>query len=231
MPSLGHSRGPPQIVDVFLRTLENAMPFVSVPNTAEATVVYSGPNNNQMVNTYHFRRPVEGWDPDSLQALGEALLDWEENYARGHRSNQVRCLGVECRDLNTQDSFLVFVAKVPPIVGQINQGVLPANVTLAVSFRTPFAGRSFRGRSYWIGLAEGDVSGDFVSPGRGDGIVNACNALKDVVAPAVGAELVVVSKVANGQPRTVGVATPVTSIGLTDFRVDTQRRRLIGEGG
>lgn len=231
MSPLGHSRGPPHLVDVFLRTLENAMVFIPVPNTAEATVVYSGPNNNQMVNTYYFRRDVEGWDPDSLQALGEALLDWEQNYARGNRSNQVRCLGAECRDLSTKDSFLVFVAKVPPIVGAIVQGVLPANVTLAVSFRTPFAGRSFRGRTYWIGLAEGDVSGDFVSPGRGEGIVNACTALKDVVAPAVGAELVVVSRVANGQRREVGVATPVTSIGLTDFRVDTQRRRLIGEGG
>lgn len=207
------------------------MPFIAVPNTAEATMVYSGPDNNRMVNVYHFRRPLEGWDPDSLGALGEALLTWERDVARSQRSNQVRCLGVECRDLNTQDSYLVSVAAIPAIVGAIVQGVLPANVTLAVSFRTPFAGRSFRGRTYWIGLAEGDVSGDFVSAGRGNGIANACIALMDSVAPSVGAELVVVSRYANGQPRTVGVATPVTSIGLTDFRVDTQRRRLIGEGG
>jgi len=51
------------------------------------------------------------------------------------------------------------------------------------------------------------------------------------VAPSVGAELVVVSRYANGAPRAAGVATTVTSVGLTDFRVDTQRRRLIGEGG
>lgn len=207
------------------------MAFISVPNTAEATMIYSGPNNNRMVNVYHFLRGVEGWDPDSLQALGEALLDWERNYARGNRSNQVRCLGVECRDLNTKDSFLVSVVAVPAIVGSIVQGVLPANVTLALSFRTPFAGRSFRGRSYWIGLAEGDVSGDFVSAGRGDGIVNAGIALKDVVAPAVGAQLVVVSRYSDGQPRAVGIATPVTTVGIADFRVDTQRRRLVGEGG
>lgn len=207
------------------------MAFIPVANTAEATMVYSGPDNNRMVNVYHFRRPLEGWDPDSLGALGEALLTWERDVARAHRSNQIRCLGVECRDLSMQDSFLVSVAAIPAIVGAIVQGVLPANVTLAVSFRTPFAGRSFRGRAYWIGLAEGDVSGDFVSQGRGNGIAGAYTVLMNDVAPSVGAELVVVSRYANGAPRAAGVATTVTSVGLTDFRVDTQRRRLIGEGG
>jgi hypothetical protein len=42
--------------------------------------------------------------------------------------------------------------------------------------------------------------------------------------------LVVVSRYSNGQPRAVGVATPVTSALLVDTRVDTQRRRLVGIG-
>jgi hypothetical protein len=39
-----------------------------------------------------------------------------------------------------------------------------------------------------------------------------------------------VSRYANGAPRTVGIATPVTSVVLVDQRVDSQRRRLVGIG-
>lgn len=206
------------------------MPFVPVPEVAEATMVYTGPNSNRMVNVYHFWRPTLGWDPDSLGDLAESLLSWENTYAKDRRSNQITCIGVECRDISVQDSFVVAVAAIPPIQGGGNTPVLPANVTLAVSLRTPFAGRSFRGRTYWIGLPEGSVTGDFVNASSAQNILTAVRALIDVVPQPLNAQLVVVSRFANGQPRAVGVATPVTSAILVDTRVDTQRRRLVGVG-
>jgi hypothetical protein len=206
------------------------MVFVPVPETAQSTMVYTGPNNNRMVNVYHFTRPTLGWDPDGLGDLAEALLLWERNTASNHRSNQITCIGVECRDISVQDSFVVSVAAIPPIQGGGSTPTLPANVTLAISLRTPFAGRSFRGRTYWIGLTEGSVSGDFVNPTTSQNILAAVRQLIEVVPQPLNAQLVVVSRYSNGQPRAVGVATPVTSALLVDTRVDTQRRRLVGIG-
>jgi hypothetical protein len=206
------------------------MPFVPVPETAEVTMVYTGPNNNRMVNVYHFLRPTLGWDPDSLGDLGEAMLTWENTTAKSIRSNQVTCIGVECRDISAQDSFVVSVAAIPPIAGTAQTPVLPANVSFAISLRTPFAGRSFRGRTYWIGLSEGSVTGDFVQNTQAQQILNAVRQLVESVPQPLNAQLAVVSRYANGAPRTVGIATPVTSVVLVDQRVDSQRRRLVGIG-
>lgn len=206
------------------------MAFIAVPETAQATMVYTGPNVNRMVNVYHFIRPTLGWDPDALGDLGELLLTWEVQHGRTRRSNQISCIGVECRDLSIQDSFVVSVAPSEPIIGAMNSPTLPANVTMAVSFRTPFAGRSFRGRSYWIGLAEGDVTGDFVSAGASQAILGIMRELVENVPQPLNAQLAVVSRYHNGAPRATGIATPVTSVILVDRRVDTQRRRLVGVG-
>lgn len=206
------------------------MPFVPIPETAQITMVYTGPNQNRMVNVYHFSRPTLGWDPDALGDLAEAMLQWERNTASGLRSNEIVCIGAEARDLSVQDSFVVSVAAIPPIQGGGSTSVLPANVTLAVSFRTPFAGRSFRGRTYWIGLTEGSVSGDFVNPTIAQNILSAIRALIEDVPQPLNAQLVVVSRYSNGVPRATGIATPVTSAVLVDTRVDTQRRRLVGVG-
>lgn len=206
------------------------MPFVPVPEVAEATMVYTGPNANRMVNVYHFWRPTLGWDPDSLGDLAEALLTWENESGKTQRSNQITCIGVECRDISVKDSFVVSVAAIPPIAGSLQTPVLPANVTFAVSLRTPFAGRSFRGRTYWIGLSEGAVTGDFVNSNTAQNVLNVVRKLIDEVPQPLNAQLVVVSRYSNGQPRAMGIATPVTSAVLVDNRVDTQRRRLVGVG-
>jgi hypothetical protein len=206
------------------------VPFIPVPETAQVTMVYTGPNQNRMVNVYHFIRPTLGWDPDALGDLAEAMLAWESNTAKNQRSNQVICIGAEARDLSVQDSFVVAVAAIPPIEGTRSSPVLPANVTLAVSLRTPFAGRSFRGRTYWVGLSEGSVQGDFVIPAVAQGVLAAIQQLIETVPQPLNAQLAVVSRYHNGAPRGVGIATPVTSAVLVDSRVDTQRRRLVGVG-
>jgi len=92
------------------------------------------------------------------------------------------------------------------------------------------AGRAYRGRIYHIGLAEGDVTGDFITNARGNAIRDAYAALRSQVIANGTWQMVVISRQLNSVPRVVGVGTPVTQLVLTDYRVDTQRRRLIGEG-
>jgi hypothetical protein len=114
-----------------------------------------------------------------------------------------------------------------PLQGTSPIGALPGNVTLVTTFKTQFGGRSYRGRSYWIGLHEGDVFGNNVT-GEMRGIVEGFWELMRVLEPATGEatyQLCVVSYYANKGLRTVPVATPVVSVS-TNTRIDTQRRRM-----
>ena len=107
---------------------------------------------------------------------------------------------------------------------------LPGGTTTAVKHATGVRGRSFRGRSYVVGLAQNDVASGLVVVARRDAIQAAFNTLRtNLAADAAGDQLVVVSFMENGVWRAQGVATPVVSSSAHQ-NVDSQRRRLIGRG-
>lgn len=206
------------------------MPFIPVPQTAEAVMTYQGPNGQRVVNVFNLTRNTGDWDYGTLLDLGNAMVAWESASCRAGRSSQISFVGVTVRDLSVVDSLVLSVVPGTPIAGQQTGATMPMNVTWAAKLLTGRAGRSYRGRSYWIGLAENEVAGDFILQTRATAIVAALNALRSTTAPSVNAALTVVSRWNNGAARTVGVATAVTQVGYTDLRVDTQRRRLVGEG-
>lgn len=106
----------------------------------------------------------------------------------------------------------------------------PNNVSLAISFRTGFAGRSFRGRNYIIGLVEGDVTNNQV----GAAVLNAWQTAYQQLLPAGGylnfGVWSVYSQFTNGDLRPTGVATSIIAAVFTNDIVDSQRRRLPGRG-
>lgn len=206
------------------------MAFIPVPDTAAFTMRYLGPDAQVVVNTYYFRKVGVAWDPASLDAVAQILIDWESTLASVWRSSSISLVAVEARDINTADSFVIVVDVDPPIPGQEISPILPMNVTWAVTLRTPFAGRSFRGRTYWVGLAESMAVGDFLTAPTQAGIQSALDQIRGLVAIGTGDTQVVVSRFFNGAPRVTGVATPITSVSPFDGRVDTQRRRLVGSG-
>lgn len=206
------------------------MAFIPVPDTAEVVMSYTGPNGNIMKNVFHVREAGLGtWDTAALTNVISIFQNWENTVGKAGRSNQITCTGILARDLSVVDSFVVDTSV--NIVGTIANPALPANVTFCIKALTGLAGRSFRGRHYWIGLAETNVAGDYVTTGVGDARLAALNVLRDSINNALPEmSLVVVSKFHNGAPRAVGVATDILTYAITDYRVDTQRRRLIGEG-
>jgi hypothetical protein len=107
---------------------------------------------------------------------------------------------------------------------------LPSNVTLAISFRTGFRGRSFRGRAYAVGLTEGQVTGDSVS----DAVATAYREHWEAFIASVqtdfpGASLAIVSRCQDGAWLTTATVTPVETV-LVDPTVDSMRKRLKGRG-
>jgi hypothetical protein len=111
----------------------------------------------------------------------------------------------------------------------------PANVSLAVSFRTAGRGRSSRGRNYFVGFVDDQVTGNVVNNSDAVDIRNAYAALIAAAATA-NVSWVVVSRFsgvdADGKPipRAAGVTSLINAVSLVDNDVDSQRRRLNGRG-
>jgi hypothetical protein len=132
-------------------------------------------------------------------------------------------------DLADANSFAIELTPSSAIAGDLTGEGLPANVALCISFRTPARGRSYRGRNYVAGISEGDSLNSQVINGIGEALRAGYADIVNYISTTT-ADHVVVSRFTSGQPRTVGVATQVTSYVLVDTVFDSQRRRLPGRG-
>lgn len=207
------------------------MPFVPALHTVEIVANYRNRNNQQVAkNVYHARKRIGGVGASDVERMATVIMPaWETGQGKTVRSTEVECTGFTVRDLGSVDSFVYDNVLATPIQGTVANAVLPMHTTIAIKFITGLAGRSFRGRTYWIGLYESSVTGDFVSGSVVTSIKSKLDNLKAAL-DAEGWDFVVVSKFANGAPREAAVVTNIAAVASTDNRVDTQRRRLIGEG-
>jgi len=113
-----------------------------------------------------------------------------------------------------------------PSPGTVAQPALPNNVSFCVSLRSGLTGRSARGRWYWAGLTEGQVTGNNVDAGSAASIVAAIDGLLNTI-EAVGGSPVIVSYNSGGGPRPGGpVKFVITDALAVDTVVDSQRGRL-----
>lgn len=103
---------------------------------------------------------------------------------------------------------------------------MPSNVTIAASFRTGLAGRSNRGRNYWIGLLESEVANNRVAALTLQSIVGYYNGMVNLDIGDISWVWGVYSRRTQGADRTVGLFTPITNALFTNDVVDTQRNRL-----
>lgn len=203
------------------------MPFIEVPNVVQLESVYS--QASQVVeNVFYYQAPGTATVTD-LQELGAAWLgEWSTNI-KPYIPAESSLINIKLTDLTTEVSPVVNYATGLPIIGTRGGGLLPTNVTLAFTRRTALRGRSYRGRIYWPGLIEADVTVNTVAPTFVSAVVTGLTALNAVTTSLGIWEAVVVSRVHEGNPRPSGIFTPIVSWS-SDGIVDSQRRRLPGRG-
>jgi len=200
------------------------MAFVPVPQVMKVVPEYVYPGGNFAYNTFYVAAESEVV-LGSLEDVVGAVDGWFSEFADLFVANTVKLTRITATDL-TEAGGLQYTLDLGAGVPGANVGaVLPANVTIATSFRTGFSGRSNRGRSYWVGLTEGMVTGDFVLDVQAEGIRQAWADLGAALT-TLSYTHVVVSYVSNGVPRVTPQIRPVTEYLMVDTRVDTQRRRL-----
>lgn len=200
-------------------------PFISVPNTAQIEMIYTAASE-RVENVYHVVGSTP-WDAAGLAALTTYFVGWENGTAKLLRSDNVVLVLVRAIDMSSVSGAEVETTEA--ITGSIGTGHLPNNVTISIKANTGLRGRSYRGRTFWIGVNDSqlDPSGQGMLATPLNSIVSALNNLRGGVIPNSG-KMAVVSKRNGGVPRTTGVATPIIEYVAIDPNIDSQRRRLIG---
>ena len=203
------------------------MVFQPVPDTAKVAVV-QGYLTSLMVNTFHFRR-TGAWGLPELDALVQLVGTAWVNDVMIHLSANGALYRIEGKGLRAQDDVSTEYVLPTPVSGGRSGDSLPGSVAFAVTHLTGLVGRSNRGRTFFGGFAESDVSGDFLSQVRADALRNALSGLR-LAADAAGWTMVVVSRYNNKVRRPQGVTIPIIGFRWRDRIVDSQRRRLTGRG-
>lgn len=200
-----------------------AVPFVPCPLTAQATMQYIT-NGQRANNIYHFLG-TGAWSATLLAALNTYLWNWENTHAAPVRCNNTELTGIYSVDLSSQNGPYSQLSGV--IAGGETDGPVSNNVTLAVKMGTALRGKSYRGRTYWIGLTDAQLTADkqSVASAAAGTIVGILDLIRSGSIPN-GGQLVVRSTRTAGGYRPTGVMTPVTGLVATDFFVDSMRRRL-----
>lgn len=204
------------------------MAFQPVPNTAQVEVIFTS-NGSIVENVYHVEKPAP-WSQPELQDLNEAFEDWWRINLAGHQPTTMVLQRIDSRDLTAESAPFDSRPCVGACAGTDVSAALPNNATLAVKWTTGLTGRSFRGRTYHIGLGEDKVVGDTVQDAHRLELQTAYNALRTALQQIDPTwVLVVVSRITNGVPRPSGVTTPIVAASVNGT-VDSQRRRLLTRG-
>jgi hypothetical protein len=179
-------------------------------------------------NVLHFEFATAPTETE-LNQLGHDLVQWYRDAVRAQQSNEVFLNQIIITDLTTETGPQVVYTTDLPQQGDAAFSVMPSNVTVAISMRTGFRGRSNRGRSYWIGMVDENVTGDLITTGFADALQAAWEALLTGDFLTHNEALVIVSYCSGGAWRLTGHTSAVKTI-VVDRTLDSQRRRLLGRG-
>lgn len=204
------------------------MASIPVPNGVKIEMVYQL-LSTRMENVYWATKGTPATAADLL-ALWTIMRDWETNSARTQRGNQVTLQLISLTAMDGPGSPFYEAAPTPPITGTVAQTMLPAVTSVAIKHSTGLAGRSYRGRTYLIGMTIGmQQNADLLQPSTQASLVTIYTALRTTL--LAGGWTFCVASLYSGVdsggraiPRAAGVLTPVISSSV-ELGLDTQRHR------
>jgi len=206
------------------------MAFIPVPKTAVCHVV--GELFGQIIeNTLYFAFPDDPLTSEIGQ-LAASVGQWAVGELCGQLSADYKYLRTEAQSLASESAPAITDVTGTGTVGSNLEGQsAPGGSCLAVSFRSAYGGRSYRGRNYVSGLPSERIVGNQVDAGYATALVtvyeNLMSYIEDDLPNAVH---VIVSRYTAGAPRVEGITTPVLTYLTTNRDIDSQRRRLTGRG-
>ncbi len=180
-------------------------------------------------NVYNVLAPNAVVEAD-LDRIKNKFVDWATNNWKPNSSAGCSLALMVLRDQTVENGLAKEYPISPAIVGTAGGGNLPLSVTAAIKWSSGLAGRSYRGRTYHIGLVPGHANGNQLQTGHAVTLQAMYAALiTKLNAGLVVDKLVVVSRCNGGVWRTNAITTPIASASV-DINLDSQRRRLTGRG-
>jgi hypothetical protein len=202
------------------------MPFVPAVDTVELAPVMTL-EGQQCQNVYHLRK-LSTWTLEDLTAAADAYIAWWNATGKNIHTTQTALVKVLVRDLDAIDAPAIERVEGLPVSGTITGGTHPGNVSIAIKWLTGLRGRSFRGRTFHIGVPMTWLDNSQVSSTAGGLLANAYAALIDAFG-AAGFDLSVCSKFSGGVARTACAVTTIIGVFINPVS-DSQRRRLPERG-
>lgn len=202
------------------------MAFQQCPDVARFAMEYLW-QGELAVNVFHvaYESP---WTENDLDIVCSALMDWFNNEAKSDVSSTVSLEVIRARDLSTETGPQLDYTDGLPITATSAAASAPNNCTFAVQWRTAKSGRSYRGRTFHIGLTTTKYSANQLTPANTTAFETVYNSLITAITTS-GYTMVVLSRYANGTQRPSGVYEPITSCRI-NRTLDSMRRRLPGRG-
>lgn len=203
------------------------MGFVPFNNTIKLETIYSW--DGQYVENVFFYIVDETPDVATATSLCNAWAAVWDSKIRFTQPSNVILTALRGTIMEEENSPGVEVTSGLPTNGSHVSPSLPNNVSLALRWTTALRGRSYRGRTYHVGMPEAEVTGNAIVPAYLTALLDAYNDIITLTVDVGPALLGVASRRSHGVERTQGVITPVTGL-VIDQYVDSQRRRLPGRG-
>lgn len=201
-------------------------PWIPAVNTVKTELLATW--DSQIVENVHWWLYSTPPSISDMTALGQAIRDWWVAQIKPIQATAVTLNKVKCTDMNTQVSPVVEVTSSLPQSGIGGGDTLPNNCAVVVKWLTANRGKSYRGRTYFYGLQEANVTKNTVSSVHTAQILAAYTALKNLVVTPQPV-LVVASFATGNQWRTQALTTGIIDLTVEDT-IDSQRRRLPGRG-
>jgi len=149
-------------------------------------------------------------------------------YSRPRQSGAVQPQSIKGTTLHAKNGPAIEYTAGLALAGQGTSAAVPNNVAVVVKWITANRGRSYRGRTYHLGIPQGSVTGSVLTTGYRTSLVQAYSNFV-LLGTTPTWTLSVASRYSNGQPRTNGVITPINALSINPT-VDSQRRRLPERG-
>lgn len=202
-------------------------PFVPALNVAQVAMrfIQAGQRVENVYNVHN----MSAWSALNMIALAQGFKDWWVTNLAPLVTSELVLDSIVVTDLTTSTSTqIIFVSGLPTPGENTNVG-LPMNVTVAVRWNTASRGRSYRGRTYHLGLNRANVVGSLINTATQAALKAAYDTLITDVFAVGTSDLVVLSKRSANAWRTAAVFTTIGSSSV-ELTIDSQRRRLPGRG-
>jgi len=201
------------------------MAFIPIPNVGLISSVYQDDDGVEAVNRFYASTISVPTETDLEEMATQFMTSWLARIAGTMMSNWT-LTGLTVRAMNEEFGLIFTQSADLPANATVGSGEQPNQVSATITWLTGLVGRSFRGRTYVVGLPLTYVSAGqkrLTDSGQGN-LQTAWDGLRQDFEDA-GHALQVVSLSNGGVPRTEGVTTPIVA-GRANFPLATQRRRL-----